>query len=136
MIKDSLFEQREEIRSRIDKDKALLKILNDKIYDRYSGKAKEKLYKDGKDFGTTNIFEEGMKIKCVFKKNVVWDTQALEDISSRLGSDLSQHYIDKKLTIRESRYKEAPPELIEMFSTARTVSTSGVIIEVDKEEVQ
>ena len=133
MIKDSLFEQREEIRSRIEKDKALLKILNDKIYDRYSAKAKQKLYEDGKDFGTTNIFEDDMNIKCVFKKNVVWDTPTLEDISTRLGPDLSKHYIEKKLSIREQRYKEAPPELLEMFSTARTVSTSGVIIEVDEE---
>ena len=136
MNSTELFVARDEIKEQIDLLRGELKDIEQQIKDMFYEQARDALRADGKDFGTTNIFEEGMKIKCVFKKNVVWDTQALEDISSRLGSELSQHYIDKKLTIRESRYKEAPPELIEMFSTARTVSTSGVIIEVDKEEVQ
>ena len=133
MTDSDLFTRREEVRLRLMQDKLLLKSLNDEIYEKYAPEAKQKLYNQGKDFGTTNLYKNDRKIKVIFKKNVVWDTSTLQTIADSMRPDLSEHYITKTLEIKETRYKEAPPELQNLFNEARTVKQSGTIIEVTEE---
>ena len=128
MTDSDLFTRREEVRLRLMQDKLLLKSLNDEIYEKYAPEAKQKLYNQGKDFGTTNLYKNDRKIKVIFKKNVVWDTSTLQTIADSMRPDLSE-----TLEIKETRYKEAPPELQNLFNEARTVKQSGTIIEVTEE---
>ena len=127
-----LFKEREELKSKMDQIKFHLKGLNDYLVSVVYDDAKQNLFNEGKDYGTTSVTKGNCKTKVVLKKRVTWDTDELDRISNEIRDDLASHYIKKTLTIAESRFKEAPPELQDVFRRARTVETSGVII--DREE--
>ena len=93
---------------------------------RYGAAARESLLEDGRDFGTLYLVDGPVHIKFELTKKVTWDQKKLNQLAERIvaGGDQVADYIDIKLSVSESRYKNWPAPLQSQFASARTVAAN------------
>lgn len=91
---------------------------------RYGEQARESLLDSGRDFGTQHLVDGPVHIKFELSKKVSWDQKKLNQLAERIvaGGDQVADYIDVKLSVAESRFKNWPAPLQSQFATARTVA--------------
>lgn len=91
----------------------------------YGEQARTALRESGRDFGTTHLTDGGLRIKFDLPKKVTWDQKKLGEIAARIAAagDQVEHFLDVKLSVRESRYTSWPPALQQGFADARTVES-------------
>ena len=90
---------------------------------RFEDAAKAQLMAQGKDTGTTHIFQDGFDVAVEIGKTVKWDQGKLAEITRRIaenGGD-PEEYVDIKYSISEAKFKAWPENLRRPFEAARTV---------------
>jgi hypothetical protein len=97
--------------------------LDSALEQRFGESARTALRDSGRDFGTTHITEDSLRIKFELPKRINWDQKQLAEIAERIvaSGKRVEDYIDVKLSVSESRFAHWPPEIQEPFVTARTV---------------
>ena len=121
-----------EAKDELQKTQEKIKAINNQITTRYQDAAQEKLHQQGKDFGSTTLYEGNLKIQFDFKKKVEWDQDKLVTILNKLDTETAKHYATAKYTIPEAKYTNAPPEIKGVLSEARTVSLQGVSASIEE----
>tara|TARA_R110002020_G_scaffold192861_2_gene393063 strand:- start:53 stop:499 length:447 start_codon:yes stop_codon:yes gene_type:complete len=121
-----------EAKDELQKTQERIKSINNQITTRYQDAAKEKLNQQGKDFGSTTLYEGNLKIQFDFKKKVEWDQDKLVTILNTLDTETAKHYANAKYTIPEAKYTNAPPEIKGVLSEARTVHLQGVSANIEE----
>lgn len=91
---------------------------------RYADPAKAQLLAEGKDTGTTHIFDGEFDITVEVDKTVKWDQKQLATIFERIAAngDKPGQYIDLKYAVSEAKFKAWPETLRQPFEAARTVT--------------
>jgi hypothetical protein len=89
----------------------------------YGAAGRDALRESGRDFGAARCFDGDLQVVFELPKRVSWDQQRLAELAERIvsGGEKVEHYIDAKLSVPESRFKNWPPALQAQFSGARTV---------------
>ena len=96
------------------------------LEDRYLEKAQEKLREEGKDFGTTSIFDGNQKVKVEMRKKVEWDQKNLTNFLNGLTPEEANHLAKFSISIPEAKFANALPTMQEKLKEFRTVSLQGV----------
>ena len=90
---------------------------------RFEDAAKGQLMAQGRDTGTSHIFENGFDVAVEIGKTVKWDQSKLAEITRRIadnGGD-PEEYVDIKYSVSEAKFKAWPENLRRPFEAARTV---------------
>ena len=120
-----LFEELEYIQAEIAKKKKQIDAVDNAISERLSEKAKSAFLTAGKDTGTIHLNEDGNDIAVEISKTVKWDQSALLKAFDSLPQETARHYCKMTLAISEDKYKNAPPDIQNLFVDARTVVPSA-----------
>lgn len=91
---------------------------------RFAEQAKAQLMAEGKDTGTTHIFDGEFDITVEVDKTIKWDQKQLATIFERIAAngDKPGQYIDLKYAVSEAKFKAWPETLRQPFEAARTVT--------------
>jgi hypothetical protein len=90
-------------------------------------------------FGVIHLVEDGYSLDITTSQKVEWDQGKLAEIEKQIREEWladPAEYIDKKLTVKESKYKAWPSDLRATFEPARTVKIAVPalsITAIDKE---
>ena len=90
---------------------------------RFEDAAKAQLMAQGKDTGTTHIFQDGFDVAVEIGKTVKWDQDKLAEITRRIaenGGDPGE-YVELKYSVSEPKFKAWPENLRRPFEAARTL---------------
>ncbi len=104
------------------------------LEDRYLDKAKEKLNEEGKDFGTTNIFDGNQKVKVELRKKVEWDQEQLTNYLNNLTTEEANHLAKFTISVPEAKFTNALPAMQQKLKEFRTVSLQGVKVTFEGDE--
>lgn len=91
---------------------------------RYGEQAKAQLLAQGKDTGTTHIFDDGFDISVEIGKDVKWEPKGLAELVAKIeasGGD-PRDYVEVKYSVSEARFKAWPQSLRAIFEPLRTVT--------------
>ena len=133
-IAESLATHKETLVRNYEQDKKELEDFNKSLESRYSDTARELLKQEGKDFGTATLVENNHKIKIEMRKKIDWDQNSLRDYLETLPPEEASHYAKVSITIPESKFTNAVPEVQNKLKEFRTVSLQGV--KVTFEEIE
>ena len=133
-IAESLATHKETLVRNYEQAKKELEDFNKSLESRYSDTAKELLKQEGKDFGTATLVENNHKIKIEMRKKVDWDQNSLRDYLETLPPEEASHYAKVSITVPESKFTNAVPEVQNKLKEFRTVSLQGV--KVTFEEIE
>lgn len=91
---------------------------------RYADHAKAQLLTEGKDTGTTHIFDGEFDVTVEIDKTVKWDQKQLATIFERIAAsgDKPGQYIELKYAVSEAKFKAWPETLRQPFEAARSVT--------------
>lgn len=91
---------------------------------RYADHAKAQLLAEGKDTGTTHIFDGEFDVTVEVDKTIKWDQKQLATLFERIAAngDKPGQYIDLKYAVSEAKFKAWPETLRQPFEAARTVT--------------
>ena len=128
-----IYERRKEVMQKISDLQNELKVINNSLIQQFENEAESILASKGKDFGQVTLKSDGFKITIDLKKRVDWDNEKLMSILDNMNNENAKHYATVKVTVSESKYQQAPPDIKAQLSEARTVYLQGksVNIEVD-----
>ncbi|MFW5908025.1 MAG: DUF7173 family protein [Desulfosalsimonas sp.] len=117
--------ERQETAKKIEELQARLEELNDAIYE----KVKDRV----KDQGSTTINEAGYKVVVTIPQRVSWDEKKLRQVAEniRQHGDDPEEYIQYKLSVPESKYKNFPEQIRQVFEPARTIKPGKRSIKVE-----
>lgn len=120
-----LLAERQETAKKIEELQARLEELNDAIYE----KVKDRV----KDQGSTTINEAGYKVVVTIPQRVSWDEKKLRQVAEniRQHGDDPEEYIQYKLSVPESKYKNFPEQIRQVFEPARTIKPGKRSIKVE-----
>ena len=133
-IAESLATHKETLVRNYEQAKKELEDFNKSLESRYSDTARELLKQEGKDFGTATLVENNHKIKIEMRKKIDWDQNSLRDYLETLPPEEASHYAKVSITIPESKFTNAVPEVQNKLKEFRTVSLQGV--KVTFEEIE
>ena len=133
-IAESLATHKETLVRNYEQAKKELEDFNKSLESRYSDTAKELLKQEGKDFGTATLVENNHKIKIEMRKKVDWDQNSLRDYLETLPPEEASHYAKVSITVPESKFTNAVPEVQNKLKEFRTVSLQGVKVTFEKIE--
>tara|TARA_R100000742_G_C4265482_1_gene83511 strand:+ start:716 stop:1135 length:420 start_codon:yes stop_codon:yes gene_type:complete len=133
-IAESLATHKETLVRNYEQAKKELEDFNKSLESRYSDTAKELLKQEGKDFGTATLVENNHKIKIEMRKKIDWDQNSLRDYLETLPPEEASHYAKVSITVPESKFTNAVPEVQNKLKEFRTVSLQGV--KVTFEEIE
>ena len=133
-IAESLATHKETLVRKYEQAKKELEDFNKSLENRYSDTARELLKQEGKDFGTATLIENNHKIKIEMRKKVDWDQNSLRDYLETLPPEEASHYAKVSITVPESKFTNAVPEVQNKLKEFRTVSLQGV--KVTFEEIE
>ncbi len=90
---------------------------------RYEQKANDLRAQLGKDTGTVNFDDEGVRVSAELPKKPVWDQKQLAEMANRIreGGDDPKDFIDVAYKISERKYTAWPAYLQASFKPARTL---------------
>jgi hypothetical protein len=100
---------------------------NTALVQRFGEAARASLRASGRDFGTTHLDAEGLRVTFELGKRISWDQKKLALIADRIaaaGERLSD-YVDVAYSVSETRYGAWPEALCAQFSSARTVQEAS-----------
>ena len=84
--------------------------------------------------GSVSVIIDGMEVKSVVPKRVSWDSAALEEIFTEIELDDPgfniMEWVDFKITIPETKYKQMPVDLRSKVDKAREVKHGKEKIEL------
>lgn len=90
-----------------------------------------------KDYGcgTANVSGDGYKVKVMVNKKVTWDPDLLAEVFDKIqdSGDDPFEYIQRKLTVSETAYKNWPSMIQKIFEPARTVEPAKPRITIEEE---
>lgn len=121
-----LLAERQETAKKIEELQARLEELNDAIYEKVKDRVKEQ--------GSTTINEDGYKVVVTIPQRVSWNEQKLRQVAEtiRQHGDDPEQYIQYKLAVPESKYKNFPEQIRKVFEPARTVKPGKRSIKVEE----
>lgn len=93
---------------------------------KFGEQAQARLRAADKDSGVVHVVDGKIDVECKTDKDVKWDQDLLRAASDQLAvlsPDLPKHYIDTKISVSETNYKAAPPQIQNILQPARTVTT-------------
>ena len=125
--KEYLTKQFEEAKQQLDE-------FNKNLEQMYLDKAKKQLFDEGKDFGTANFEDNGVKVKVELRKRTSWDQEKLLEYLNTLPSDLARHDSKVSITVPDARFTNATPDVKKELQKFRTVSLQGVKITFGENE--
>jgi hypothetical protein len=123
-----------EAKDELQKVQERIKVINNQIITRYQDAAQDKLHQQGKDFGSTTIYDGNLKVQFNFKKRIEWDQDKLVSILNNFDAETARHYAKASYTIPEAKYTNAPPEIKGALSDARTVHLQGVSATIEEND--
>ena len=91
---------------------------------RYAEQAKAQLLTQGKDTGTTHVFEGDFDITVEVGKDVKWEPKGLVELVAKIeatGGD-PREYVEIKYSVSEAKFKAWPQTLRAPFEALRTVT--------------
>ncbi|MCF8026630.1 MAG: hypothetical protein K9K82_14230 [Desulfobacteraceae bacterium] len=120
-----LLTERQETVKQIETLQARLEELNDAIYEQVKDRVKEQ--------GSTTINEDGYKVVVTIPQRVSWDEKKLRQVAEtiRQHGDDPEQYIQYKLAVPESKYKNFSEQIRKVFEPARTVKPGKRSIKVE-----
>lgn len=100
--------------------------IEQKIIEQYNGEIQSQLDPDYHT-GTANIACEGGKLVLSYPRKVSWDGEQLAQLWDRIEAhnENPAEYIERKLTVSESKYKAFPSCIRTQFEHARMVSAGN-----------
>jgi len=125
-----LFERRDELKHVIGELREELKGIEDQLEDLYKNLARDALRADGKDFGTTTIHADGLKLKANVAKKVVWDQTKLANWLSQQSEENARHYGKLTFAVEERKYTAAPPDIRAQLEECRTTEVGSFKVEI------
>lgn len=102
----------------------------------YGSQGREVLRESGRDFGTTHLEDETVRIKFTVGKKVIWDQKKLSQIAQRIldsGESLNG-YMEVHYTISESMYQSWNTAKRTQFDEARTLTPETAKFELTLRE--
>jgi hypothetical protein len=133
-IAESLATHKETLVRKYEEAKKELEDFNKSLENRYTEPARDLLKQEGKDFGTATLVENNHKIKVEIRKRVEWDQNKLRAFLETLPPEEAMHYAKVSITVPESKFANAVPEINKKLKEFRTVSLQGV--KVTFEEIE
>lgn len=91
---------------------------------RYGEQVKAQLLAQGKDTGTTHIFDGDFDITVEIGKDVKWEPKGLTELVAKIeatGGD-PREYVEVKYSVSEAKFKAWPQTLRAPFEALRTVT--------------
>jgi len=107
----------------LQKTKDLKDWIDGSIALKYESQAKALRTQLGKDTGTVNFDDDGIRITCDLPKRPSWDQKKLADIAKRIAADGDDpaEYLDITYKVAERKYTAWPETLRQSFTPARTL---------------
>jgi len=107
----------------LQKTKDLKDWIDGSIALKYASQAKALRPQLGKDTGTVNFDDDGIRITCDLPKRPSWDQKKLADIAKRIAADGDDpaEYLDITYKVAERKYTAWPETLRQAFTPARTL---------------
>tara|TARA_R100000005_G_C4991393_1_gene198751 strand:- start:1300 stop:1743 length:444 start_codon:yes stop_codon:yes gene_type:complete len=130
----SLKLRKEYLTKQFEEAKQQLDDFNKNLEQMYLDKAKKQLNNEGKDFGTANFEDNGVKVKVELRKRTSWDQEKLLEYLNTLPGDLARHYSKVSITVPDARFTNATPDVKKELQKFRTVSLQGVKITFGENE--
>lgn len=99
---------------------------------KFGDKAAEVLHAARKDSGTVHVVDDEIDVACKRDKDIKWDQTLLRvalDQLAALDPELARHYAKIELSVGEAVYKTAPPYVVKILQTARTVTPKKMTFE-------
>ncbi|CAB4127741.1 hypothetical protein UFOVP97_17 [uncultured Caudovirales phage] len=119
---NDLYELQEELESMKNELNTLKKVLNDAFDERFSKTASDSLDKEGKQFGTTHLYEDNYCVTVTMPKKVEWNQEELDSIMKVISEEDRRKYIKTTYDINEQKYLNHWPESLKnVVSSARNV---------------
>ena len=129
-----------EAEARVAAHTKTLRQLKDELLNRKRNEVAAAYAEKGSQFGVIHLEESGHDLEITTSPKVIWDQDVLADIEREIreewGADPSE-FIERKLSVKEAKYKAWPSDLRAKFEPARTVSASAPSITItpaDKEQ--
>ena len=133
-IAESLATHKETLVRNYEQAKKELEDFNKSLETRYYDTGRDLLRQEGKDFGTANFEDNGVKVKVELRKRTSWDQEKLLEYLNTLPSDLAKHYSKVSITVPDARFTNATPDVKQELKKFRTVSLQGVKITFGENE--
>lgn len=81
--------------------------------------------KAAKDTGIVHVEDGDFDVSCDVTKRVEWDSDKLVEIFDEMDEATAKHYAKVSLTVSETNYKAAPPDIRAELDKARTVKAGS-----------
>lgn len=119
----NLFALQEEIEAMNNELKSTKKILHDAFMERFSKKATANIRGEGREFGTTHLYEDNHCVTVTIPKKVEWDQEQLDSLMELISQEDRNKYFKITYDINEQKYlTHWPDNLKNIVNTARNIS--------------
>ena len=110
-----LIKEKQEISTRMEEMKNRLEEIDDEIFSLVQDKVKPQ--------GSTTLEQDGIKITVTIPMRTSWDENKLREIAAKISShgDNPEDFIQYKLSVPETKYKNFPEPVRNLFEPARTI---------------
>lgn len=126
-----VFEQRNKVKQKISDLQKELKVIDNSLTQQFENQARQILAEKGKDFGQATIKTDGYKITIDFRKKVEWDHDKLASLFDSMDPETAKHYASVKISVSESKFQQAPPDIRASLSDCRTVLLQGTSLNME-----
>jgi hypothetical protein len=108
------------------------KAISSEIENRFAEPIADAYKADGKDCGTVHIIAEGFDLTCDRAKRVDWNQEILSSAGDKIAEtgDNPLEYLDRKLSVSESKFNAWPAHIRAVFEPARTVRPGPLTIKL------
>lgn len=119
-----LIKEKQEISTRMEEMKNRLEEIDDEIFSLVQDKVKPQ--------GSTTLEQDGIKITVTIPMRTSWDENKLREIAAKISShgDNPEDFIQYKLSVPETKYKNFPEPVRNLFEPARTIKPGKKQIKV------
>lgn len=126
-----VFEQRNKVKQEISDLQKELKVIDNSITQQFENQARQILAEKGKDFGQATVKTDGFKVSIDFRKKVEWDHDKLALLFDSMDPETAKHYASVKISVSESKFQQAPPNIKASLSDCRTVLLQGTSLSIE-----
>jgi len=119
-----LVQEKQEISTQMEKMKNRLEEIDDEIFSLVQDRVKPQ--------GSTSLEQDGIKLTVTIPMRASWDEKKLREIASKISAhgDNPEDFIQYKLSVPETKYKNFPEQVRNLFEPARTIKPGKKQIKV------
>lgn len=113
-----------------------VKQAKEELLNRHRGDIESALKTKDEPFGSAPFTLDGYKVVTNTPKKVEWDQNKLSAIAEKIIEEggKPEDYIERELSVSESKYKAWTKELQDHFRDARTVTPGNISVKIEKIE--